>query len=64
LPFDFGLVLLHSKETMNTLYITESGAILHVKNQQLQVLYKQEVRQRVPIHQVEKSTAVFRGGQF
>lgn len=39
---------------MKTLYITESGAILHIQARQLQVLYKQEVRQRVPIHQVEQ----------
>lgn len=39
---------------MNTLYITESGSILHLKERQLQVLYKQEVRQCIPIYQVEQ----------
>ncbi|MEH2129073.1 MAG: CRISPR-associated endonuclease Cas1 [Nostoc sp.] len=40
------------QETMTTLYITDQGAYLSVKNQQFQVYYQGELRIKVPVSRV------------
>jgi CRISP-associated protein Cas1 len=40
------------QDTMTTLYITDQGAYLSVKNQQFQVFYQRELRIKVPVSRV------------